>query len=222
MSRNGNGSAAPDLHWTERLHAEPAPLPELPDHPTPLELARSYGSLAMAYASQHPVVVEALHDVHGVGLGNRAILERIEKTLWNRAPGIAPPLPPMRDPLDTQSFVVGAKSELASAVAQLASESPGPLVEAPPERIVSLYEAKLDQWAAKREQAREFQRLRDQEEAAKKKRELDASDRRAILRTVVGGILLAVALSVGGYLFGHAKGLVERDMAHEGAAPANH
>lgn len=65
--------------WPERLRAEPAPLPELPDHPTPLELARAYVALAIAHQGQWPVVVEALHELHGGHLGLRATTEALQR-----------------------------------------------------------------------------------------------------------------------------------------------
>lgn len=126
-----------------------------------------------------------------------------------------PPLPAMRDTLDTQTFVVDAKAQLETAVARLADESPGPLVTAPPEKIVGLFEEQLDVWAAKREQARQ---LADYQaaEAAKKRREQETrDDRRAIIRNVIGAVIGFALIGALGYLAGHAKGIIERDTMHD-------
>lgn len=88
-----NGS----LEWHERLRDEPAPTPDLPDQPTPLELARAYAALALAYRSQWPLVVEGLQYLHGALLGTKGTVERIERRMTGTPEPHRPPLPSLSE-----------------------------------------------------------------------------------------------------------------------------
>lgn len=96
MAAHQNGTGE-DLEWHERLRLEPASTPVLPDHPTPLELARAYASVALAYRQQWPLVVQGLQFLHGATLGAKAAVERVERRLKGEPEPARPKLPSLSE-----------------------------------------------------------------------------------------------------------------------------
>ncbi len=64
-----------DANGFPHLERDPAPIPELPDHPTPLELARAYGSVTLAWYRQWPRIVDALQFLYGAVMGAKGEAE---------------------------------------------------------------------------------------------------------------------------------------------------
>lgn len=117
----------------------------------------------------------------------------------------------VRDTMPSHVLILEeTKAALASELAKKASQSPGPLVEAAPEEITDIAERVFKRELAKRERAKEFARLQ-QEEAARKQAEVEraghrAETRRAIVRSVIASVITAAILGTCGYLYGAAQG----------------
>lgn len=175
---------------------------------TPLRLAPdgerpSYAELANVVVELVPRVNELTEVTERVEIAVLAMPMTIRAIVREEVRG----LPPMRDPSDTQTvFVAETKAMVEKAIERLASESPGPLVEAPPEKVSASIEHVIETQLTRREQAKELARFRE-------KAKNEAAFRSSIKKSVVAGVLTAAVLAVGGYLWGaaegHADGLVE-------------
>lgn len=87
----------------EDIRTEPVPLPELPDHPTPGDLARAYGSVVIVWSRYWPKLAEGFHWLYGVVMGTRGIAERIDSRLSRieERLNVGSLLPPMRPELSS-------------------------------------------------------------------------------------------------------------------------
>lgn len=187
-----NGGA----HWTERLRAEPSPLPELPDHPMPLELARAYVALALAYRADHPVLVEAVHELHGGVMAAKAGVERLEQRLVDAGlllPLRAPPLPPMRARLESTRAIARAIGEGVAERFEAEQKNPSTpppgadFVKHAAEQLAAIEVLKIRNEALQRE-------ADDRAALDAQARTLDAERRSATIKVVVAFILTSLAI----------------------------
>lgn len=215
------------------LHVDDKPIVvDMPDNPTPTELARVLGRVVsdhnqMAHR-QWSAVVAALHWLHGAVMSSKASLDGLQLA-HQRAYGKPPSVPPMRAEMGSvNEIIVEGKRDVDRELRQMASQTPGPKVVAAPEEITALFERtfaekmqgleerralKAEQEALAAYRAAEAEAHAEEQRRSKKKIEDDERDRsdrttrrRAWIAGVSASLFVAIVTWGSAYLWGKASG----------------
>lgn len=183
--------------WPERLRAEPVPLPELPDHPTPAELARAYGTVVVLWSRHWPMLVEAFQWLYGVFIGRAAAIDTIDERLARiELQLVVSKLPPMRGEMASSHAVA---HEVARDVAQrFDQETKNPSTPPPDANAVERMVAERVANELLRIKADELEKREAQRELSAK---LAADKKKALRRLYVS--LGVTAISVAGAILEH-------------------
>jgi hypothetical protein len=214
-----NGDEWPDLPTA------PPDLPKMGDHPSLLELAQNYATLAVYHVGLWDKVIHALEYLRGhvIGAKNEAAaasreIRRLREEMEIRdvratetkipsPPGIpGMKLPPMRPELPSTAQVIeNVSKRVSGSFEKIAKESQGPYVEAPPERLADEVKKALSAELAARDALRNAARIQEIEDAEKHQKKLRK-------KIIVGGVLafvVAFGTAAGTWSWGKAQGSFE-------------
>jgi hypothetical protein len=72
-----------EMNGFPNLEREPITLDDLPDRPSPIELARAYATIVIAWFGQWPKVVDALHWLYGRCMGIELSIDKAHKEVMS-------------------------------------------------------------------------------------------------------------------------------------------
>jgi hypothetical protein len=219
--------------WPEGLTSELTPVPELPSHAGYPELARAFGTVVVRDRQIWPKIVHALEFLRGRAMADdstasraaaaaEAALAKVDELRAEiaRAVPTLPPLPPMRPESPSGLDVLEATTDrFGQKLKEIARESDGPNVDADPERLRREMHKILEIELAKREAARNVERLA----AIDAENRLRARNKASTVQGVVIGVVTASILGAASCAWstarGHAAGALEERL--RGPVPAS-
>lgn len=198
--------------WPDGLTSELPPIPELTDRASYPELARILGTVVVRDRQLWPKIVHALEWLRGRAIAEDSAAARAEAAAARAEAGVealraeirsvAPTLPPMRPESPSSVDVVETTtSRIGQKLKEIARESDGPNVDADPERLEREMRKILEAELAKREAARNVERLA----AIDEERKLRAQNRASMVRGVVIGVVTASILGAGSCAWSTAR-----------------
>jgi hypothetical protein len=188
------------------------------------ELAGNYATVTLQWGALWPRVIHALEYLRGHLIGAKAdagaardgvaALQREMKLLREAVQGQAAAkelgLGPVQSASQIDSQVAAVTKRISGELHKVVSESPGPKIEAEPDRIIRIVEKVLEEDAAKKLAIANAARLSAIDDAQK----VEAERKKKLRQKMIAMFLGAIAAGAGSWIWGKAQGRIE---AHDAA-----